>query len=308
VGGRLRAVKVLVTGGAGNIGSYVCAALVSHGHEVVSFDRRRPGEGRGHQVQGVSYRLGDHEDLGQVVEVAAGAGAIAHLSAIPGPRTLPDATVYRTNVMGTFNVHQAAVLTGVPLVVQASSQSAYGFAWRHRPALPGGRPFLPHYLPIDEAHPCLSQDCYGLSKMAGEEIGHGFHRRSDLRVCAIRPPWVLQPEAYGPRLQEEIERPRTWSDTLLAYVDVRDLATAFRLALEAPSERVQDEVLNVAADDALAVEPLATLLPRFDPAFAALAAGLTGTQPMVSAARSKEVLGWRPRISWRDQLPASRPE
>ena len=84
-----RGVKVLVTGGAGNIGSSVCQRRsVAHGHEVVSFDQR-PGEGRGHRVQGVSYRLGDHEGLGQVVEVAAGTDAIAHLSAIPGPGRSP---------------------------------------------------------------------------------------------------------------------------------------------------------------------------------------------------------------------------
>ena len=149
--------KVIVTGGAGRIGRYVVAELAQAGHEVISFDQARPPD----PVPGVRYRIGDHEDLGQVVELCQGAGAIAHLSAIPAPRTYPNATVFRTNVMGTFNVHEAAVLMGVPLVVSTSSQSAYGFAWHHRP-------FLPQYLPIDEAHPCLSQDAYGLSKMVGE--------------------------------------------------------------------------------------------------------------------------------------------
>ncbi len=64
--------KALVTGGAGFIGSHVCATLVEHGHEVVSFDRSAPGARRGHRVSGVRYRIGDHEDLGQVAEVADG--------------------------------------------------------------------------------------------------------------------------------------------------------------------------------------------------------------------------------------------
>ncbi|MBI3971466.1 MAG: NAD(P)-dependent oxidoreductase [Chloroflexi bacterium] len=290
--------NVLVTGGAGTIGSYVCDELLHHGHAVVCFDRVRPGERgerRGHRVEGVTYRVGDHEDLGQVAEVAAGMDAIAHLSAIPGPRTYPNATVFRTNVMGTFNVHEAAVLVGVPLVVSTSSQSAYGFAWQHRP-------FLPKYLPLDEAHPDLSQDAYGLSKMVGEEIAHGFHRRCDLRVCSLRPPWVILPDAYERDVKQHLLAPANWSDVLFTYVDVRDLAAAFRLALEAPPVVIQDEVFNVAADDALAIEPLAELLPRLDPALHDLAAGLTGSQPMVSAARIKRVLGWQPRYSWGDVL------
>jgi nucleoside-diphosphate-sugar epimerase len=293
-------VKVLVTGGAGNIGSYVCEELVRHGHTVVSFDQERPGTRRGHRAEGVTYRLGDHENLGQVVEVAAGTDAVAHLSAIPAPRTYPNATVFRTNVMGTFDVHEAAVLAGVPLVVSTSSQSAYGFAWQHRP-------FFPDYLPLDEAHPDRSQDAYGLSKMVGEEIAHGFHRRCDLRVCSLRPPAVIMPEMYETSIRERVtDQSRDangWSGDLYAYVDVRDLAVAFRLALEAPADVVQDEVYNVAADDALATEPLAILLPRLDPRFAQMAAGLTGRQSMVSAERIKQALGWRATRSWRDFIP-----
>ena len=184
-------------------------------------------------------------------------------------------------------------MVGVPLVVSTSSQSAYGFAWWHRP-------FLPKYLPLDEEHPDLSQDAYGLSKMVGEEIAHGFHRRCDLRVCSIRPPWVVLPEQYD-FLLRRVDRAETeWNGTVYAYVDVRDLAVAYRLVLEAPAEMIQDEVFNVAADDSLAREPLAKLLPRLDPAFKDLAAGLTGKQSMVSSERIRSKLGWRPAHSWRD--------
>jgi nucleoside-diphosphate-sugar epimerase len=283
--------KLLVTGGAGRIGAYVVAELAGAGHDVVAFDRVRPAT----PAAGVRYRVGDHEDLAQVVELCPGMDGIVHLSAIPSPRTYPNATVFRTNVMGTFNVHEAAVLAGVPLVVSTSSQSAYGFAWQHRP-------FRPQYLPLDEAHPDLSQDAYGLSKMMGEEIAHGFHRRCDLRVCSIRPPWVVHPEDYGAGLRARLAQPTEWSGTLFAYVDVRDLAVAYRLVVEAPPEAIQDEVFNVAADDALATEPLAALLPRLDPELGRLASGLTGRQSMVSAARISSRLGWRPSYSWRDVL------
>jgi nucleoside-diphosphate-sugar epimerase len=279
--------KLLVTGGSGGIGAYVVDELAQAGHAVTSFDRVL----RRKQAPGVSYRIGDHEDLGQLVELSAGADAIVHLSAIPTPRTYPNPTVFRTNVMGTFNVHEAAAICGVPLVVSTSSQSAYGFAWQHRP-------FLPLYLPLDEDHPDLSQDAYGLSKMVGEQIAHGFHRRNDMRVCSIRPPWVTHPADYA-GFREYVE-PKTWDGSLFSYVDVRDLAVVYRMVVEAAPELIQDEVFNIAADDALALEPLAELLPRIEPGLAPLAAGIPGLQSMVSTARIKQRLGWSPRYSWRD--------
>jgi nucleoside-diphosphate-sugar epimerase len=282
--------KVLVTGGLGRVGRYVVAEFAQAGHEVVVFDQAMPRE----PINNVRYRVGDHEDLGQVTEVCVGMDAVVHLSAIPGPRTYSNAIVFRTNVMGTFNVHEAAVMVGVPLVISTSSQSAYGFAWQHRP-------FLPHYLPMDEDHPDLSQDSYGLSKMTGELIAHGFHRRCDLRVCSIRPPWVVVPEEYETAVRQSVVEPLTeWTNNVFAYLDVRDLAVAYRLVAEASPELIQDEVFNVCADDALTVESLRTLLPRLNPAFENMVTQLGENQSMVSASRIQRVLGWRPRYSWRD--------
>ena len=284
--------NILVTGGVGRIGHYVVAELAGAGHAVTVFDRVLPAA----PIAGVYYRLGDHESLGEVAEACAGMDAIVHLSAIPAPRTHPNATVFRTNVMGTFNVHEAAVMVGVPLVVSTSSQSAYGFAWQHRP-------FLPVYLPLDEDHPDLAQDAYGLSKMTGELIAHGYHRRCDLRVCSLRPPWVVVPEEYATAVRAAVTRPiAEWTNTVFAYLDVRDLAVAYRLVVEAPPERVQDEVFNVCAADALTSESLRTLLPRLNPAFRSLVAPLGEQQSMVSAVRIERALGWRPRYSWRDML------
>jgi nucleoside-diphosphate-sugar epimerase len=281
--------KILVTGGVGGIGTYVVAELAQAGHEVISFDRQLPQEHDG----SIQHRVGDHENLGHLVEVSAGVDAIVHLSAIPAPRTHPNPTVFRTNVMGTFNIHEAAAICGVPLVVSTSSQSAFGFAYQHRP-------FLPRYLPLDEDHPDLSQDCYGLSKMVGEQIAHAFHRRNDMRVCSIRPPWVTLPPFYSSAWFRDMLRPTSWDGKLFSYLDVRDLAAVFRMVVEASAEQIQDDVFNVAADDALALEPLAELLPGLEPGLAPLAANIRGNQSMVSAERIKQRLGWSPRYSWRD--------
>jgi nucleoside-diphosphate-sugar epimerase len=139
--------------------------------------------------------------------------------------------------------------------------------------------------------------------MTGELLAHGYHRRSDLRVCCIRPPWVVVPEDYPTVVRQAVTGTVTeWTNDVFAYVDVRDLAVAYRLVVEAPPEQIQDEVFNICAADALAAESLRTLLPRLNPAFESMAAQLGEHQSMVSAARIEQALGWRPRYSWRDIL------
>lgn len=292
--------KVLVTGGSGQIGGYVVAELAQTGHEVIVLDKVFPHE----PVRDVRYRVGDHENLGNIVELCPGVEAIAHLSAIPIGGIQPDSLTFRTNIMGTFNVHEAAALMGVPLVVSTSSQAVYGFAYQHRP-------FMPHYLPMDEEHPALTQDAYGLSKLVGEEIAHTYHRRNDMRVCSIRPPWVIGPLIYEGDFAQILQRARNrWSSLHFAYIDVRDMAIAYRMTIEAPAASVQDEVFNISADDSLATEPLANVLPLLDPCFETMAASLTEYQSMVTADRIKQAIGWQPRYSWHDfvTLEADRTE
>jgi nucleoside-diphosphate-sugar epimerase len=278
--------RIVVTGGAGRIGAWVVKALQDD-YEVVVFDRTPPKEPLSAQVV-----IGDHADLGELCAACAGATAILHLSAIPGLGPQTEPVIFRTNVLGTYAVHQAAAILGIDTVVSTSSQSAYGWAW-------GQRDFLPRYLPLDEQHPDEPDEAYGLSKVVGEQIAWSFHRKTGMRTIVLRPPMVLAPGEYGKILQSSAAQ--HWRATLFSYVDVRDLALAFRLALE--RREVACEAFNVAADDALAEEPLTDLLARLDPRLASLAGALRGNQPMVSNAKIKRMLGWAPRHSWQDEEP-----
>jgi nucleoside-diphosphate-sugar epimerase len=84
------------------------------------------------------------------------------------------------------------------------------------------------------------------------------------------------------------------------YCDVRDLATGFRLALE--DETLENEAFFITADDALAREPLAGLLPRFFPGTEEMAAGLTGAAPAVVSTKAKRLLGYQPHHSWQEYV------
>ena len=279
--------KVVVTGGSGNIGQYVVRELVRHGHEVVSFDRMKPAE----PEPGVHYRLGDHDDEGTVFELLAPAEAVVHLSAIPAPGTHANALVFRTNVMGTYNVCEAAATLGLKKIVATSSINVLGMGFRYRD-------FAPHYLPVDEKHPDLPQDPYGLSKVVGEDIVDMAHRRTGIPAVSIRPSHVVMPETWPERIAALEADPNAYFRGIWGYADVRDLAVGFRLALE--TESAVQGAYYIVADDACCPVPVAEAAPLAFPGIGDMAAHLTGTESGITNAKAKHDLGFQAQYSWRD--------
>lgn len=279
--------KVVVTGGSGGIGRYVVRELLQHGHEVVSFDRVRPPE----PEPGVHYRLGDHEDEGTVFELLAPAEAVVHLSAIPAPGTHANAFVFRTNVMGTYNVCEAAATLGLKKIVATSSINVLGMGFRYRA-------FAPHYLPVDEEHPDLPQDPYGLSKVVGEDTVDMVHRRTGIPAVSIRPSHVVMPETWPQRVAALEADPNAYFRGIWGYADVRDLAVGFRLALETAAA-VQG-AYYIVADDAFCPVPLAEAAPLAFPGIGDMAAHLNGTESGITNAKAKRELGFQAQYSWRD--------
>ncbi len=279
--------KVVVTGGSGNIGQYVVRELKAHGHEITSFDHVRPRD----PEPGVHYRLGDHEDEGAVFELLAPADAVVHLSAIPSPGTHANALVFRTNVMGTYNVCEAAATLGLKKIVATSSINVLGMGFHYRH-------FAPHYLPVDEEHADLPQDPYGLSKVVGEEIVDMAHRRTGIPAVSIRPSHVIMPETWPERLAAMETDLNAYYRGIWGYADVRDLAVGFRLALE--TEAAVQGAFYIVADDALCPLPLAEAAPRAFPGSGNLAAHLTGTESGITNAKAKNELGFQAQYSWRD--------
>src|SRR5579884_557480 len=286
--------RVVVTGGVGRLGQWVVRELAdgSDGrvpHEVIVFDRVPGPIG---EVDGpperVRYLVGDVEDLGQMIEVLAGADAVIHLAAYPRPGLVADQLTFRTNVMGTFNVHEAAWRLGIRRVVSTSSTAALGFDWRDHDC-------RPDYLPFDEAHPLRPQDAYGLSKEVGEAIARSYAAKGGMETVVIRPPALMSPEQMAQLYREGGRAVTRFAH--YSYVDLRDLAEAYRLAIERPIEGCA--IVFVVADDSSVAEPLCDLFPRLLPAVGDLARGLTGSKPAVSNARARAVLGWAPKHSWR---------
>ena len=283
--------KVAVTGGQGQLGQYVVRALVSAGHEVSVFDRV-PGP----ELGPVRYMFGDIQDLGQVFGALAGADAVIHLAAIRRFGVATNDVTLKTNVLGTFNVHEAAWRLGIRRVISTSSESILGWDYRERD-------FPPLYLPIDENHPVRPQDSYALSKQLSENIARSYSDRGGMETVVLRPTWVVSPEQIDVLHRQGGRQPARFG--LFNYIDSRDLADAYRRALACPIDG--HAVLFVIADDSVVAEPLASLLPRMMPSIGDMARELTGSKPSVRNEAAKRVLGWKPRHSWR-QRPEKGPE
>src|ERR687898_2402767 len=243
--------RVLVTGSRGKVGKAAVAVLIKSGHEVRATDVapptfERPLEGEPEYIQA------DVTDAGEVFAVARGVEAVVHAAALPEPTHNPPHVVFQNNLMGVFNVLEAAIRWGVPRFVNVSSETVPGFFFPERE-------FLPDYVPVDEEHPVRPQDPYATAKHFGELLMAAAVRRSDLTGVSIRPSWVQWEGNYARNLGPALRDPETTpSASLWAYIDVHDLADALLLAGE--RETPGHEVVYIASPDNHVDRPLAHLV------------------------------------------------
>jgi nucleoside-diphosphate-sugar epimerase len=284
--------KVLVTGGSGHIGQWVIAELLGRGHEVINADRAAPSVGRAPaEAREVRYIQTDVGNVGQMAGALSGCDAVIHLGAIPAPYRHPDEVVFANNVTGTFATLHAASLVGIKRVVMASSLSALGTAW-------APVPFPPVYAPVDEAHPLLNHDCYGLSKEVDERTAEMFHRRDGMQIAALRFHWVAYADEAAEKAKQIDADPRhdNWWRLLWGYVEIEDAATMCRLALEANG--IGFDMFNVTAADTLSSIPTGDLIAEFAPDVE-LRAPIPGNETAFSLEKGRRILGYNPTGTWR---------
>lgn len=271
--------KVCVTGAAGRAGTSVLAHLREHGYEVVPTDIR-PGP----------WLRAELTDYGQAAEVLAGCDAVVHLANIPAPGLATPAATFNQNMTMNFNVFQAAAQVGLSRVVWASSETTLG--------LPFDVP--PRYAPVDEDHYPVPTSTYALSKVASETVAAHIAEWSGMPFVALRFSNILGPEDYQ-RFPAYWEDPGARKWNLWGYIDERDAAMACRLALDADVSGSESFV--IAAADTVMTRSSADLMAEVFPGVP-LRTEVPGTGTLLSIDRAKRVLGFVPRHSWRDHVPA----
>ena len=176
--------KLLVTGANGLIGRATVDYLLEQGHTVRASDLAEETE-----FEGVEYVAGDIRDYQRVREQVKGCDAVVHLAALPSPAQATAQVTFAINVLGTYNIYEAAAQEGIKRVVQASSINAIGMTWHLDD-------FSPEHLPIDETHERKTTDPYSLSKHLGEDIGYYYWHRDQISGTGLRMPAGFPAEHY----------------------------------------------------------------------------------------------------------------
>jgi UDP-glucose 4-epimerase len=302
--------RILVTGGAGTIGSNLVDLLVDRdAAEVVVLDNLVRGRHANLAAALPSGRVtlveGDIRDVDTVRKATEGAELVFHLAAIRITQCAEEPRLANEVLVdGTFNVLEAAVAAGVEKVVASSSASVYGLA---------------ETFPTDERHHPYNNDTfYGAAKAFNEGMLRSFHAMYGLDYVALR-----YFNVYGPRMDihglytevlirwmeriENGEPPLILGDgnQTMDFVDVRDIARANLLAAES---ELTDEVFNVASATETSLKELAQALleamdrPDLAPVHGPARAvnGVTRRLADVSAARER--LGFTAEIDLRTGL------
>lgn len=285
--------KVIVTGGAGFIGSHLVDALVAQGSEVHVIDNYASGKYEDRFNPKATYHELDVRSTEEIQKVMEGADVVHHLAALPRIPYSIEHPVETTdnNIVGSASVFTAAARAKVRRVVYAASGSAYG----EQTAMP-----LSENMPANPVNP------YGLQKYVGELLASVWSRTYGLETVCLRyfnvygsrldpkGPYALAVGAF--LLARKENRPLTiFGDGTITrdYTHVRDVVRANILAAESKNV-LKGEVINIGAGRNATIQHLAELV----------GGEITYGPPRVEAhdsqadvRKAKKLLGWEPAIS-----------
>lgn len=196
---------ILLTGGSGRIGRSLRPALRRE-YRLILFNRSAIDD----LAAGETLVRGDLADAAAVESAARGAEAIVDLAAVPTPLSFRE-KLLPTNILGTYNVFEAARRCGVARVVYASTHHTVGY---YRA---GER--------IDDTAPVRPDSMYGVTKCFGEALGRLYADKAGLQVVCLRI------GAFRARPTEERH--------LAVWISPGDMERLVRCALEAPAVRFE---------------------------------------------------------------------
>ncbi len=285
--------KVVVTGGAGFIGSHIVNGLVKRGFDVYVVDNYAAGKREDRMNPQATYHEVDIRSTEEVQTIFDGAGVVFHTAALPRVQYSVEHPVETAdvNVMGTVSVLTAAAQAKVRRMIYSSSGSAYG---------------TQETLPLSEGTPANPVNPYGLQKHVGELFAKTWAITYGLETVSLR-----YFNVYGPKLDPEgpyalavgaflLARKNSTPMTIFGdgtitrdYTHVRDVVRANLLA--ATSTKVgKGEVINIGTGRNISIKYLSGLVggpvvygpPRIE-----------AHDSQADNRKAKELLGWEPTIT-----------
>ena len=223
--------------------------------------------------------------------------ALVHLAAIPRPSLGTPLEVFAMNTEATSSRSSPRAMPGCagsssPRVPPSSARSS-----------PPRHPSRRSYAPVDEDHPFIGSDPYALSKQVDEATAATMHRRHGYQVVALRIPNTGPMEVQAARATAVAADPSVLANELWAYLDIRDAARAFAVALE--REVPGCHVVTVMAPDTISPEPTADLLARFHPT-TRLRRPIEGREVPFDLTRARDLLGFEvEHLVFRTERPDS---
>lgn len=317
---------VLVTGGAGYVGSHAAKALAASGRDVVVFDNLVAGHAeaiarvaKAFPSRRVELIQGDTSDLGLVLSILERMKPVAvmHFAAwLSVSDSVRDpAGYYRNNVIATLTLLDAMVKTGVLRFVFSSSCAVFG---------------EPAYVPIDESHPQRPINAYGETKLTIERALEHFDRAYGLKSIALRyfnaagaDPDGLLGESHDPEIHlipraiaaatggEPLQvfgddYPTPDGTCQRDYVHVSDLAAAHLLALEKLEKGSESAVFNLGNGTPVSIREVIDAVQRVSgrkvPFVMSARRPGDPARLVASNARAHADLGWRPRFAALDDI------
>lgn len=301
--------KILITGGAGFIGSHLSEKYTIEGHTVLCLDNFM-NSNLGNIRSLLNYRNfklvnGDVRDFDLLEKIVRDVDVIIHLAAqIHVDRSILEPKLtYDVNIFGTLNIMELARRYDINKVIHTSTSEVYGSA---------------QYVPMDENHPLDAPHPYGASKIAADRMCNAYIQTYGVNICVMRPFNTFGPRqkdtGYGGVISLFLKRslndapPIIYGDGVQTrdYTYVKDLVRAYDLVLK--YDKPIREPINFGTGREIRIIDLAHRIielcdkkGRIKPVHVAPRPGEV-RRLIADYSKAKKLLGWEPEYTFEKGL------